>query len=415
MTLRLISFLGLFAMILLAWLMSPHKRKLAPRMIAGGLLLQFAFAALMLKTTPGMAAFDGLSVGATKLLGFVDEASRFMFGVESEVRPGDRSMQLLSAFAFKVLPAIVFFSALMSLLYHIGVMQLVIKAVAWVMQRTLGVSGAESVAAAANVLVGHTEAPLVVRPFLATMTLSELNALLVGGFATISSGIMAVYIDMGISAGHLLTASVISAPAALLIAKVMLPETETPQTLGTVRLAIPRVGVNAIEAIAIGASDGLKLAVNVGAMLIAFLALLAMADAFVVWVGGLFSLEWSLADGLGYLFSPIAWLMGIETRDCPRAGEILGLKTMANEFIAYQRLAEWMEKGDQAPISERTHVILTYALCGFANFGSIGIAMGGIGALAPERRADLARLGLRAMIGGALACFMTGCVAGVLT
>lgn len=414
MLLRLVSFLGLFAMVFLAWLMSPHKRRLPLRIVAGGLLLQLGFAALILKTEQGMAVFDAISSAVGTLLGFVDEASRFMFGVESEVQDGQRSMQLLSSFAFKVLPAIIFFSSLMSVLYHLGVMQCIVKGVAWAMQKTLGVSGAESVAAAANVFVGHTEAPLVVRPFLESMTLSELNALMVGGFATISSGMLAVYVDMGVSAGHLVTASVISAPASLLIAKVMLPETEHPRTLGTVNLKIPRSSGNLIEAIAIGAGDGLKLAVNVGAMLIAFLAFLAMFDAAIGWAGGLFGLKWSLAGALGYLFAPIAWLMGIETKDCARAGEILGLKTVANEFIAYQRLSEWLQAGESSPITPRTGVILTYALCGFSNFGSIGIAIGGIGALVPQRRAELARLGLRAMIGGALACCMTGCIVGLL-
>ena len=251
------------------------------------------------------------------------------------------------------------------------------------------------------------------------MTKSELNAMMVGGFATISGGLLAVYAGMNISPGHLVTASVISAPAALMIAKIMQPETEVPETLGSIHVKIPRSGVNVLEAVAIGATDGLKLAFNIGAMLIAFLALIHLCDALVGWIGTWFgnadakgNPTWSLAGGLGYLFAPLAWLMGIESGDCLAAGQLLGLKTVANEFIAYQRLGEWIDDGDK--ISERTQHILTYALSGFANFGAIGIQIGGIGGLAPDRRSDLARLGLRAMVGGMLACFMTACIAGIM-
>jgi CNT family concentrative nucleoside transporter len=269
-------------------------------------------------------------------------------------------------------------------------------------------------AATANVFVGHTEAPLVVRPYLARMTTSELNAMMVGGFSTISGGLLAAYVEMGINAGHLVTASVISAPAGLLIAKILQPEVDTPETLGSVKVAVERKGTNIIEAAALGASEGLKLALNVGAMLLAFLALIAMADALLGWVGAWFGMNWSLALALGYAFAPIAWVMGIPTEDCLHAGELLGLKMVANEFIAYERLGTWLEADSEVQISERTQYILTYALSGFSNFGAIGIQIAGIGGLAPERSSDLARLGLRAMLGGALACCMTACVAGVL-
>jgi CNT family concentrative nucleoside transporter len=306
-------------------------------------------------------------------------------------------------------------------LYYYGVMQFVVRIMARIMQRTLGVSGAESLSTAANVFVGQTEAPLVIRPYLEDMTESELNAVMVGGFASLSGGLLAAYASMGIDAGHLVTASVMSAPAALLIAKVMRPETEIPRTLGTAGVEVPTSDVNVIEAAANGAADGMKLAINVAAMLIAFLALIAMFDALIVWTGWAIGFRnaagestWSLSTALGYGFAPIAWLMGIERGDCLHAGQLLGLKTVANEFIAYQQLSEWTSPDSGADLSPRTVKIMTYALAGFANFSSIGIQIGGIGGLAPSRRSDLARLGLRAMIGGALACCMTACVAGVL-
>jgi CNT family concentrative nucleoside transporter len=355
---------------------------------------------------------------------FVAEGSGFLFGIFP--RDGDPELpppvSLLRSFAFGVLPTIIVFSSLMSVLYYFGIMQAIVKVMARAMQKTLAVSGAESLAAAANVFVGHTEAPLVIRPYIDSMTESELHAVMVGGFATISGGLLAAYAGMGISPGHLVTASVISAPAALLISKILRPETETPQTMGSVEVQIPRKGVNVIEAAAIGATDGMKLALNVAAMLLAFLALIAMFDGAVGGVGWLLGFRdasgaptWSLATCLGYAFAPIAWLMGIETNDCLHAGELLGLKTVANEFIAYDQLGRWIRPDSEVQLSPRSVRILTYALSGFANFGAIGIQIGGIGGIAPNRRSDLARFGLRAMIGGALACCMTACIAGLLT
>lgn len=426
---RLISLLGLFVMIGLAWLMSSHKRRISPRIIVGGLLLQFVFAGFILWTPPGLTApvgqwlSDGVSFFFDRLQGFVESGSSFLFGIYPRETDEDfpPPAVMLRSFAFGVLPTIIVFSSLMSVLYYFGVVQFVVSIMARIMQKTLGVSGAESLSAAANVFVGHTEAPLVIKPYLDDMTKSELNAVMIGGFATISGGLLAAYAGMGIDAGHLVTASVISAPAALLIAKVMQPETETPRTLGTVKVDVPRQGVNAIEAAAIGATDGMKLAINVAAMLIAFLALIAMLDALIAGTGWAIGFRtaagestWSLAAALGYTFAPIAWLMGIESGDCLQAGQLLGLKTVANEFIAYQQLGEWTSATSTADLSPRTVKIMTYALSGFSNFGAIGIQIGGIGGLAPSRRTDLARLGLRAMIGGALACCMTACVAGVL-
>lgn len=409
---RLISFVGLFVMILLAWLMSSHKRKFPWRIVVAGLLLQFGLALLTLKTKPGLAIFDAIGNFFTKILEFTNKGSEFVFG------EGFRE----HFFAFKVLPTIIFFSCFMSILYYIGVMQWLVKGLAVVMQKTLGTSGAETLSASANIFLGQTEAPLVIKPYLPTMTTSELNAVMVGGFSTISGGVLAAFVDMGIDAGHLVTASVISAPASLLLAKILVPETEKPQTLGIVQVDPPKTGVNVIEAAAIGATDGLKLALNVAAMLIAFAALIAMGDYVVQkfgdgvahYTGYEAAANWSLQNALGVLFAPLAWLMGIEWKDCGRAGELLGLKMFATEFVAYDTLGKWIKPDSGVEIQERTRVIMTYALCGFSNFASIGIQIGGLGAMAPDRQGDLARLGLRAMLGGTLACCMTACVAGMI-
>lgn len=398
---RAVSLLGLFVMVGLAWLMSSQKRKVSLRIVIVGLLLQFGIAVLIFRVPQGRAFFDAIGAFFTGMLDFVDVGSQFVFGTRYREFP----------FAFKVLPTIIFFSSFMSVLYYLGIMQRVVELMARLMQKMLGTSGAESLSAAANIFVGQTEAPLVIRPYVSAMTRSELMTVMVGGFDTVAGGVLAAYVAMGIDAGHLVTASVISAPAALLIGKVMEPETATPQTLGQIKLEIPRKGVNIIDAAANGAADGLKLALNVAAMLIAFLAMIAMAGFAVEWIGGQFGQQWSLEAGLGYAFSPLAWLTGIEWNECRLGGELLGKKMVLNEFVAYDQLSQ-LKVGVQ--LSQRSHDILTYALCGFANFGSIGIQIGGIGGIAPERRGDLARLGLRAMLGGTLACLMTACVAGAL-
>jgi CNT family concentrative nucleoside transporter len=415
---RVISFVGLFAMIGLAWLMSSHKRLFPWRIVAGGLLLQFVFAGLILTNRYGEAFFDALGDAFQAVINSTDAGSAFMFniypreGEESVVPP---AYALLRTFAFGVLPTIVFFSALMAILYHWGVMQQVVKLFAWIMQRTLGTSGAETLSAAANIFVGQTEAPLVVRPYVNHMTLSELNVVMVGGFATIAGGVLAIYVRMGIDAGHLITASVISAPAALLIAKVMQPETEVPETMGTVHVAHESRSVNVLEAAAEGASTGLQLALNVGAMIITFVALVALVDQGLAWSGGLCGFTgdsaWSLQKGFGLLFAPLAWLLGIPAGECRAAGALLGTKMVLNELLAYDQMTAAVKQGE---LGERAQTIMTYALCGFANFGSIGIQLGGIGAIAPTRRSDLARLGFRAMLGGTLAALMTACVAGML-
>ena len=313
--------------------------------------------------------------------------------------------------AFWVLPSIIFFSSLMTLFYHLGLMQRIVTGFAWLMRKTMGTSGSESLSAAANIFVGQTEAPLLVKPFVSTMTKSELNAVMVGGFATVAGGVMAIYViflkDIPGIAGHLATASVLSAPAALAIAKILVPETEVSKTKGAINLEIERPDTNAVEAVARGASEGLKLAANVAAMLVAFVALVAMVDA----MFGLFGLRFS--DVLGYLFSPLAFMMGVPWEEAPIVGQLLGEKLVLTELIAYTNLQSILAQPDPL-LSERSAIIASYALCGFANFASIGIQIGGIGGIAPERRKDLAELGVRAMLGGTLAACLTGTIAGIL-
>lgn len=401
---RLISVLGYGAIVLMAWQFRSSRLAFPWRIVLAGTGLQFALALIVLRTTPGHALFQGIGNLLTLLLNFVDEGSRFVFG--------PRFNEFY--FAFKVLPTIIYFSALTSVLYHLGIMQWVVRVIARSLQSTLGTSAAETLATSANIFVGQTEAPLLVKPYIAGMTLSELHAVMVGGFATIAGGVLAAFVGMGIDAGHLVTASVISAPAALMISKLLLPETERPATLGPMTDDAPRPGANLVEAIAIGAADGLRMALNVAAMLIVFLALIAMVDAAIVEAGRLLGLTWSLGLALGYLFAPLAFAMGIEARDCLSAGYLLGLKISTTEFVAYEQLARWQQPGSNVTLTPRTVTILTYALCGFSNFASIGVQVGGLGEMAPSRRADLARIGLRAMWGGTLACCLTACVAGAL-
>jgi CNT family concentrative nucleoside transporter len=419
---RLISVLGIAAFLGLAWLMSSHKRRVSPRIIIGGLALQFALAAFIIRTSAGEAVFEAIGNVFLALLGCVDAGSEFVFGADYAEH----------FFAFKVLPTIIFFSAFMSIFYYYGVMQFIVGVFAKAMQKTLGTSGAETLSAAANVFVGQTEAPLVIRPYISSMTLSELNAVMLGGFATMAGGVLGGLVEMGrrvegdvvtyvINPQDLLAASVMAAPAALMVAKVLQPEVDVPKTLGDVKIDVKDPSTNVLEAVSNGAVGGLQLALNVGAMLIVFLALIAVIDLLLGWTGAQFGYvaadgeyAWSLGAGLGRLFAPFAWLMGIPWGDSINAGQLLGLKMATNEFVAYGRLAEWAEPGSAVQLGERTRQIMTFALCGFANFSSIGIQLGGIGGMAPERRGDLARLGLRAMLGGTLVAFINACVANIM-
>jgi len=399
--------LGLFVIPGIAWAMSSERRRINWRLVILGTAVQLVFAILILKTTAGRAVFDAMGRGVTAFLDISDEGAAFVFG------EGFRE----HLFAFKVLPTIIFFSSFITVLYYLGIMQWVVKGFAWFMMRVLGTSGAESLSASANIFVGQTEAPLLVRPYVAAMTRSELMAVMTGGFATIAGGVLVAYVELlrpvfPDIAGHLLSASVMSAPAALVMAKLILPETEHSLTAGKVEIEVEKPWANMIDAAAEGASQGLKLALNVGAMLLAFIGLVAVIDALLGWGGGLFgfadlSLQWLL----GQLLRPIAWVMGVPWAEAARVGGFLGIKTAANEFYAY---AEMSRSLAVEPMSERASVITAYALCGFANFSSIAIQIGGIGGIAPQRKADLARLGMRAMIAGTLACFQTATIAGLL-
>jgi CNT family concentrative nucleoside transporter len=323
-----------------------------------------------------------------------------------------------------VLPTIIFFSALMSIFYYFGIIQWIVGLFSRLMQVTLGTSGAETLSSAANVFVGQTEAPLVIRAYIGSMTISELNAIMVGGFATMAGGVLAAYVGMGISARDLLSASVMAAPAGLMIAKVLQPEVDEPKTLGGVKIDVKDPSANVLEAVANGTVGGLQLALNVGAMLLVFMSLIALVNLILGWAGGQFGYvtgegdalkyTWTLEGLLGWVFQPLAWLLGIPWSECQNAGELLGLKMATNEFVAYLRLSEWSRPDDFVELSERSQKIMTFALCGFANFSSIGIQLGGIGGIAPERRADLARLGLRAMLGGTLVAFINACVANIM-
>jgi CNT family concentrative nucleoside transporter len=428
---RATSLLGLLVFVALAYAMSVHRRAVAWRVVAWGLGLQFIFAVLILKTWPGRWVFERLNEVFTTLLGYTGEGARFIFGNlvlnNVPVGPADGPMSPVAAagtwantgafFAFNVLPTIIFFSSLMTLLYYFGIMQLLVKAFAWVMIRTMGTSGSESLSAAGNIFLGQTEAPLLVKPFVRTMTKSELHSVMTGGFATVAGGVMAAYVGMLVAyfpniAGHLIAASVMSAPAALAISKVMYPETEESPTRGQMKIELENVDANAVDAAARGASEGLSLALNVAAMLMAFIALLALFNGIVHGVAGWFGLDLTIQKILGWIGAPLAWLMGTPWKDAQAVGMLIGEKTALNEFVAYLHLAEMLQGGQQ--LSARSVVIATYALCGFANLSSIAIQIGGIGGLAPERRGDLSRLGFRAMIAGTLASFMTACVVGIL-
>ncbi len=477
-TSRLASFLGVFGLIGIAWLLSANRRAVDWKLVGIGTAVQLGFALLILKTDAGREVFAVMGGVFEKLLQFTEAGNAMIF-----MSYTDGSIHsALNNFAFAILPTIIFFSSLMTILYHVGVMQRVVNVIAWAMQRTMGTSGSETLSAAGNIFVGQTEAPLLVKPFVPTMTKSELMAVMTGGFATVAGGVMAAYISFlkpyfGNAAGHLMAASVMSAPAALVMAKIMFPETEQSPTQGVVKMQVEKTDANVIDAAARGATEGLSLAFNVAAMLLAFVALIAMFNymfalpsymqhayaldslveqiaaaggtipaelratcdpSFMLDTGEYVRVATDLREGcidsitaavpnapsvnvarvfslefiFGILFAPVAFIMGVPWSEARLVGELLGTKMVVNEFVGYLRLAEIM--GGDNPLSPRSAIIATYALCGFANFGSIGIQIGGISALAPERRSDLAKLGLRAMIAGSLAAFMTATIAGIL-
>lgn len=412
---HLTGLLGLAVFVALAWLLSEKRRLFPWRIVLTGLALQFIFGALILRTRFGEAFFAFFDKAFRKLLSFGNEGMAFVFGavaqpavMEPVFGPANKAVVALI-----IAGSIILVSALSSLLYHHGVLQLVVRAAAWVMRRVMRTSGSETLAAAANIFMGQTEAPLVIKPYLPRMTRSELLCLMVGGMATIAGGVMAAYISFGISAGHLLTASVMSAPAAMMMAKILLPETEESETAHGAHKPLGRETTNSIDALCVGAGDGMRLAINVVAMLIAFVAVVALANYLLSLGLRAFgqNVPQPLQLGLGWLNAPFAWLMGVPWQDCGRVGALLGERIVLNEFFAYLNLSR---ETANAAITPRGSTIATYALCGFANFGSVAIQIGGIGALVPERRVELARLGLISMVGGLLACYSTACVAGLL-
>jgi CNT family concentrative nucleoside transporter len=402
---RYIGILGIFSLLLIAYAISNNRKAINWRIVFWGLGIQLLFALFILKSPIGQPFFGYIDLFIRKLLSFSDAGSDFLF---KSYLTGKVEGPLIN-FAFRTLPTIIFFSSLMAILYYLGIMQWVVKWIARGMQKTLKTSGAETLSVSANIFVGQTEAPLMIRPFIQNMTKSEIMAVMTGGFATVAGGVMAIYVKMltdipGI-AGHLMAASIMSAPAALVVAKIIYPETEESETAGTLKVNVEKTSDNVMEALSGGATQGLKLAANVGAMLVAFVAIIAMLNSLLGLVG------LTLQDILGFIFRPLAWTMGAPWSEAGILGSLMGEKIVLTELIAYSDLSTLrMENA----ISERTSIIASYALCGFANFASIGIQIGGLGGIAPNRRKDLAKLAMRAMVGGALASWLTATVAGIL-
>jgi len=421
---RFTGFLGIIVILGIAYLLSNNRKAINRRVVLWGLGLQWFFAIFILVTPIGKPLFDFFNRAVLKLLQFSDEGAYFVFN-ELALSPGTEG-SLGRFFAFQVLPTIIFFSAFMAILYHFGIMQTVVKLLSRAMQKTMQTSGSETLSCASNVFVGQTEAPFIIRPFLESMTQSELLAIMTGGFATIAGGVMAIYVkwmvDIPNIAGHLMAASVMSAPAALMIAKIIYPETEESPTRGSLKLDLKKQDDNAMGAIVHGSTDGMRLAVNVAAMLIAFVALVAFINFLIGWVHGWFlpadvmqnpvlleQKRLTLEKILGWIFSPLAFCMGVPSEDILQIGRLMGEKLTLTELIAYGHLQQLSQE-----LSHKSTIIASYALCGFANFASVGIQIGGIGALAPNRRKDLAKVAMKAMIAGALASWLTATIAGIL-
>jgi|TARA_B100000530_G_scaffold48042_1_gene26714 CNT family concentrative nucleoside transporter len=397
--------LGVIVLLGIAFAMSNNRSAISWKLVIWGLSLQFIFAIIILKSPIGIPFFSTIDIFIKNLLSFSDAGSDFLFkSFSNNIVEGP-----LMNFAFRILPTLIFFSSLITVLYHLGVMQFLVKNTARIMQKTMGTSGSETLCISGNIFVGQTEAPLLVQPFVSTMTNSELTAVMIGGFATVAGGVMAMYVSMlgdvpGI-AGHLLAASIMSAPAALVVAKIIYPETEESKTKGDLVISIENNDDNVMEALSRGATNGMKLAANVAAMLIAFVAIIAMINALL----GIFG--FSLEQILGLIFSPLAWTMGVPWNEANLVGSLMGKKLVLTELIAYGDLSSSISNN---LLSERSAIISSYALCGFANFASIGIQLGGIGGIAPERRKDISKLGVKTMFGGALASWLTATIAGIL-
>src|SRR5437667_7433099 len=402
---RLTGIFGLILILGIGYAFSRNRKAISRRVVAWGVGLQLLFAIFVLRVSWGRGIFSWLGATVTKILSFSYAGAEFVFG---EI--GKQHSSLGVIFAFQIMPAIIFVSALFAIMYYLGIMQIVVKAFAFLMNRSMGSSGAESLNVAASIFMGQTEAPLTIRPFLPRMTLSELMTVMTAGMAHVSGSIMAAYIAFGIEARHLLTAVIMTAPGPIMMATILEPETEAPETLGGVKVDIPRTDVNVLDAAACGTSEGLHLMLNVIAMLISFIALIALVNGLFGWIHGF--APWfpaTLQTVLGWIFRPIAWVMGVPWHDSGTIGGLLGERMVVNEFIAYAHRGPL--KGSLDPVS---FTIATFALCGFANLSSVGIQIGGIGALAPNRKHDLARLGFRAMIAGTLANFLSATLAGIL-
>ncbi len=421
MDLRFISLLGWITMIAVAWAIS-YNRKLFPwRTVVWGVGLQFILALLILKTPWGGALFDFAGKVIQKLIQFSNEGCKFVFGplADESLLTEKFGAGNSVIFAILVTGTIIIVACISSLLYHWGILQRVVRAIAWVMRKAMRTSGSETLSACANIFMGQTEAPLMIRPYVPRLTRSELMTIMVCGMAHIAGGVAAVYADMGRragypnTAGHLLTASVLNCPAALMIAKILLPETEKSETAASAPATVPRTTTNSIDAICRGASDGFHLALNVIAMLIGFIAMIALANYVVTWPQAHLGISHpaTLQTIFGWINAPFAWLMGVPTQDCFNVGQILGERVVLNEFVGFLDLTA---NAKQLALDPRSFTIATYALCGFANFASIAIQVGGIGSLAPERRGEMAKIGFRAMLGGLLAAYMTACLAGIL-
>ncbi len=405
---RFTGLLGLAAILAIAWLCSTHKRAIKLRIIAWGMGLQLAFALLVLKTGFGRI-FQTIGAGVNAMLGYTEAGASFVFG--DALGKGSGPFGVI--FAFQVLPIVIFIASFFAILYYLGVMQWIVRGMAIGMQKVMGVSGAESLNVAASIFMGQTEAPLTIRPFIAGLTESELFTIMASGMAHVSGAVMAAYVKIaGVQIEHLLTAVIMTAPATIMLAKIFIPETGKPATAGKVEVKIEKTAVNVIDAAAQGAGDGLHLALNIAGMLIAFLALIAMVNGILGGIHNMPHMGWvpqSLERIFGIVFAPLAWLMGVPWKDASTIGDLLGTRLVLNEFVAFLKLGPM-----KANLDPRSFTIATYALCGFANFSSIAIQIGGIGALAPNRKSDLARLGLRAVAAGSMANFMSACIAGML-
>src|SRR6266513_321043 len=418
MQLRLISALGLVAMLACAWLLSNNRKLFPWRTVIWGMLLQFVFAIFILKTPIGLRLFQGAQVVMDQLNAYAYDGAKMVFGPLAD---GEMLRKTFGptggyVFAISVTATIILISSLSSLLYYWGVLQKVVAGMAWVMMKTMRTSGSESLAGASNIFLGQTEAALVIKPYLPKMTQSEIMALMTTGMSTIATGVMAVYAGMeGLSAGHILTASVLGAPAGLLVGKIMFPETEPSETGERCHFDVERTTLNSFDALCHGANEGMMLSITVMAMLVAFVALVALMNGLIVWPQNALGIAapFTIQQVLGWVNAPFAWLMGVPWNDCPFIGQILGERIVLNEFVGYLDLSNFV-KTHPGAVDPRSVTLASYALCGFANFSSIAIQIGGIGALAPERRHDLARLGLRAMVGGLLACYVTATIVGIL-